>query len=256
MTTRVPDAKPSRIIILGALSAIAEATARQWAERGAHLVLAARDAAKLEAVAADLRLRGATVDTTAIDLATCDAQVEFDAMTSRLGGVDIVLLAYGVLGDQKAAEQDPAHAHDILVSNFTSAAAWCMAIAQRLEQQRSGALIVIGSVAGDRGRASNYVYGAAKGGLALLVQGLAHRLSSVGARAFLVKPGFVDTPMTAHIPNKGLLWAKPAAIAASIVKAGDNRSANRPILYTPGYWRLIMTIICSVPSVIFHKTKL
>jgi decaprenylphospho-beta-D-erythro-pentofuranosid-2-ulose 2-reductase len=112
---------------------------------------------------------------------------------------------------------------------------------------------VIGSVAGDRGRQSNYVYGASKAGLGVLVQGLAHRLSRSGARAVLIKPGFVNTPMTAHIARKGLLWAQPAAIGQAILRAAVK---GGPVAYAPFYWRGIMTIVRWVPAPFFHKTKL
>jgi NAD(P)-dependent dehydrogenase (short-subunit alcohol dehydrogenase family) len=113
-------------------------------------------------------------------------------------------------------------------------------------------LVVIGSVAGDRGRASNAVYGAAKAGIGTLVQGLAHRLAGTGARAVLVKPGFIDTPMTAHLPKGGPLWAKPEAIAQVIVKAA---SGAAPVVYAPWFWRFILLIVRLVPAGIFHRTK-
>jgi short-subunit dehydrogenase len=249
--------RPKKIIILGALSAIAEATARLWASKGAHLMLAARDAERLKAVAADLQLRGAVIETIPVDLASVDAERTFAEMTGRLGGIDTVLLAYGVLGDQDRAERKLADAQDILRTDFTSAANWCLVAANELERQGHGSLVVIGSVAGDRGRASNYVYGAAKGGLSILVQGIAHRLASKGARAVVVKPGLVDTPMTAHIGEKERLWAKPEAIARIIVAVADpERRAPLPVVYAPWYWRWIMYVVRFIPSSVFHRTRL
>jgi short-subunit dehydrogenase len=243
-----------RIVVLGALSEIAEATCRLYAAEGALMVLAARDEGRLTRVAEDLRVRGAAqVETAAIDLATADPERLMAEWADALGGIDLVLLAYGVLGDQRAFERDLASAAALIDTNFRSAALWCLAAANRLEEAKGGALVVIGSVAGDRGRQSNYLYGATKGGLGILVQGLAHRLSASGAKAVLVKPGFVDTAMTAHIPNKGALWSKPAKLAALIRKAAEGKS---PVVYAPGYWRLIMTVIKSVPPRIFHRTKL
>jgi short-subunit dehydrogenase len=242
------------IIILGATSAIAEAAARLWAGEGAHLVLAGRNAGRLRAIADDLRIRGAAaVHVVELDLAAADARSELDSMAKLIGPIDVVLLAYGVLGDQAAAEQDPAAARTVLETDFLSAAAWCLAAANQLAARRAGVLIVIGSVAGDRGRMSNYIYGAAKGGLAILVQGIAHRLAPTGARAVLIKPGFVDSPMTAGIARKGILWSGPDLIAAVI-----KRSAERggPIVYAPWWWHFIMSIIRHVPARIFHKTKL
>jgi len=244
---------PRKVIILGALSAVAEEVARLYAEEGAALMLVARGQARLDSVAADLRARGAAeVKTAALDLAEANAAVETPKLITALGGADHVILAYGILGDQSRAETDQSEAAHILNVDFVSAAYWSLAFAGHLEAQRGGALVVIGSVAGDRGRASNYVYGAAKGGLGILIQGLAHRLSRVGARAVLVKPGFIDTPMTAAF-KKGPLWAKPGKIATIIRRAAEH---GGPIQYAPGFWRLVMTAIRLVPGAIFHRTKL
>lgn len=244
-----------RVVILGALSAVAVATARRYAAAGASLALAARRSDELEILAADLRARGAAVAATfALDLAQApDPAAALDGMVDALGGVDVVVLAYGVLTDQDRAVGDLAYAREQLDTNFTSAALWSLAAAKRLEAQDGGTLVAIGSVAGDRGRQSNFVYGAAKAGLATLVQGLAHRLATGKARAVIVKPGFIDTPMTAHLPKGGPLWAKPDAIAAVIVKAADG---GGPVVYAPWFWRFILLIIRLVPAPIFHKTRL
>jgi len=246
-----------KIVILGALSAIAEAAARQWAEQSAHLTLVGRDAARLDVVAADLRVRGATVKARTADLATCNPEEVFDQVVAGLDRVDTVLLSYGILGDQSRAETSLEEAQRIVATNFTSAASWCLAVANVLEVQGHGTLIVVGSVAGDRGRASNYVYGAAKGGLALLVGGIAHRLARSGASAVVVKPGFVDTPMTAHVMKKGLLWTKPETIGKAIVRiASRARPPGRAVVYAPFYWRWIMLAIRTAPTALFHKTRL
>jgi short-subunit dehydrogenase len=242
-----------RIVILGAASAMAEAAARLWAAQGARIALVGRNGARLDAIAADLKARGAAeAATLETDCATADAASELAALANRFGGLDIVLLAYGVLGDQATLERDPAAVADLMRVNFTSAAAWSLAAANLFEAQKSGALVVIGSVAGDRGRQSNYVYGASKAGLGVLVQGLAHRLARSGARAVLIKPGFVDTPMTAAYP-KGPLWAKAGDLGAIIVAAAEK---GGPVVYAPWFWRFIMLIIRCVPAGIFHKTKL
>jgi len=243
-----------RVVILGATSAIAEAAARLWARESAHLVLVGRNAERLGAIADDLRIRGAAaVDVVVLDLAAADAGGELDSMATLIGSIDVVLLAYGVLGDQAAAEQDPAAARSVLETDFLSAAAWCLAAANYLASRRAGVLIVIGSVAGDRGRMSNYIYGAAKGGLGILAQGIAHRLAPTGARAVLIKPGFVDTPMTAGIARKGILWSRPEVIAAVIKRAAER---GGPIVYAPWWWRFIMLMIRLAPARIFHRTKL
>ena len=147
----------------------------------------------------------------------------------------------------------PARPPSLLRTNFTSAAAWCQAAAAILERQRSGVLLVIGSVAGDRGRGSNYIYGASKAGLGALVEGVAHRLARSGARAVLIKPGFVDTPMTAGVARKGPLWASSETVARTIVASADR---GGPIVYAPVFWRAIMFVVRNVPSAIFHRTRL
>ncbi len=253
MTTSAPRG----VIILGATSAMAEATARLYAAEGARLLLVGRRADRLAEVAADLAARGAASAEVAVnDLAhPHDAKAELAGMAARLGPVTDILLFYGVLGEQARAEADLAHARDVLQVNFASAAEWCLAAADLLEAQKQGALVVVGSVAGDRGRQSNYVYGASKAGLAVLVQGLAHRLALRGgrARAVLVKPGFVDTPMTGHLPKGGPLWAKPDAVAKVVRAAADKGGA---VVYAPWFWRFILLVIRLLPEPIFHKSKL
>ncbi|RTL72602.1 MAG: SDR family NAD(P)-dependent oxidoreductase [Hyphomicrobiales bacterium] len=249
---------PKRIVILGAGSAIAEEAARAWARRGpVRFALVGRQPDRLEAVAANLRVLGAEAASYAADLDTADAAALISRMAAEMGRLDIVLLAYGTLGDQQACERDPKAASQLLHTNFISAAAWCLAAASALEAQGHGSLVVIGSVAGDRGRASNFIYGAAKGGLGILLQGLAHRLTKAGARAVLIKPGFVDTPMTAHISGRGgPLWSTPARVAAVIVKVAEPASKGRAIVYAPRFWRWIMFVIRNIPERIFHKTRL
>ncbi|MGE0628838.1 MAG: SDR family NAD(P)-dependent oxidoreductase [Hyphomicrobiaceae bacterium] len=244
-----------RVIALGALSAIGEATLRLHAAEGARLVVAGRNEDRLRTLAADLEARGASSAVIwCCDLAgTDDPRAALDSMAASIGGIDSVLLFYGTLGDNGEAERNISAARDILRTNFSSAAEWCLAAADVFEAQGHGDLVVIGSVAGDRGRQSNYIYGAAKGGLALLVQGIAHRLAACGGRAVVVKPGFVDTPMTAGLQKGGPLWAKPEAVAKIIKRAA---SRNSPVVYAPGFWRWIMLAIRAVPSPVFHRTKL
>ena len=246
--------KGQHIVILGAASAIAEAAGRLWATRGARLILVGRDEGRLRSIAANLDARGAAETRIwPLDCASADAAVELDQMARAISGLDIVLLAYGALGDQAAMERHPSQAAKLIQTNFTSAAAWCMAASAILETQGSGALLVIGSVAGDRGRRSNFVYGATKGGLALLVEGIAHKLAPLGARAVVIKPGFVDTPMTAAFTKKGPLWATPERVAEVIVRAGDK---GGPVVYAPAFWRSIMLVIRSLPTFIFNKMNI
>ena len=246
---------PKRVIILGALSAIGEMTARLYAGEGAHLLLAGRNAERLESVASDLKARGAgRCLGWPIDLAKiADPFQTFQEMVDALGGADDVLLFYGVLGDQERAERDVAEARTIIKVNFSSAAEWSLAAAGHLEAQGHGALVVVSSVAGDRGRRSNYVYGASKGALTLLVQGIAHRLAPSAARAVVMKLGYVDTPMTDGFAKRGLLWASPEQVALSIRRAAEGR---QPMVYAPWFWRWIMLLVRSVPAWIFHRTKL
>jgi decaprenylphospho-beta-D-erythro-pentofuranosid-2-ulose 2-reductase len=242
-----------KVIILGATSAIAEATARLYAAEGAELLLIGRQEERLAATADDLRLRGATrADTALRDLAdTGDPTASFAGFIETLGGVDHVLLAYGVLGDQKTAEHDAVAAQTSFAINFTSAAAWLLAAADVLEQQGKGSLVVLGSVAGDRGRRANYVYGAAKAGLATLVEGIAHRWSEKGLRAVVIKPGPVITPMTeGYASRKGLMWATPETVALIVRRAADR---GGPVVYAPWFWRWIMLIIRFLPAPIFNR---
>lgn len=249
--------RPSnRVIILGALSAIATAAARIYAAEGAAIMLVARNAERLNALAADLKARGAVqVETAAMDLEAEAAQagLHLADWSKRLGGFDHIHIVYGYLGEQAKASADPAELSRIVTSNFTSAVHWCEASANILRAQRHGSLVAVSSVAGDRGRQSNYAYGAAKGGIALFVQGIAHSLAGTGARAVAVKPGFVDTPMTDGLKKGGFMWASADQVGRALRRAADK---GGPIQYAPGKWRLVMAIIRSVPAFVFHKTKL
>lgn len=242
-----------KIIVLGATSAIAEATARLYATEGAELLLVGRQGERLAAIAADLRLRGASRAETAIcDLAQAsDAMAALVSFATTLGGVDHVLIAYGTLGDQQASESDLGTAGKNLAVNFTSAACWCLAAAGLLQRQGHGSLVVLGSVAGDRGRRANFIYGAAKSGLATLVEGVAHRFAGSGPRAVVIKPGPVVTPMTEGFADrKGLLWATPETVAAIVRRAADR---GGPVVYAPWFWRWIMLIIRLLPAPVFNR---
>jgi NAD(P)-dependent dehydrogenase (short-subunit alcohol dehydrogenase family) len=209
----------------------------------------------LQTVAADLKGRGALdVVSVASDLSdTSDAKLRFASFCEQLGYPDEVLLAYGALGDQRHAETDPEALQNVINVNFTSAAVWLNEAAQYLPRDKACSLIVIGSVAGDRGRQSNYVYGAAKAGLDAFTEGLAHRLYNTGINVLTVKPGFVDTPMTAHLDRSGPLWAKPEHVAAAIERAVTRR---KRVLYAPWFWWPIMAAVRSAPRAIFYRTKL
>ncbi len=243
-----------KILIIGATSAIAEATARLWAARGDALFLVGRDEARLEAIAADLRVRGAaSVNCQSMDARDVLAHAGMlDSAWAALGGLDVALIAHGSLPDQKACEASVAQTLKEIDTNALSVVALATLLGQRFEAQGSGHLAVISSVAGDRGRQSNYVYGAAKGMVSLFLQGLRNRLSKRGVQVLTIKPGFVDTPMTAAFA-KGALWAKPEAIALGIVKGIDQ---GRDEIYLPGFWWLIMTLIRHVPERLFKRLSL
>ncbi|MDW8371253.1 MAG: SDR family NAD(P)-dependent oxidoreductase, partial [Geminicoccaceae bacterium] len=158
----------------------------------------------------------------------------------------------GTLGDQAAIARDPEATRRTLLTNFVSPAVLLTALAARLEAAGKGCLAVITSVAGDRGRASNYVYGAAKGGLSTFLEGLRHRLAGKGVHVLDIRPGPVDTPMTAHLEKGGFLWASPERVAADIDRAIARR---RSVLYTPWFWRWIMLVIRLLPEPLFHRLR-
>jgi decaprenylphospho-beta-D-erythro-pentofuranosid-2-ulose 2-reductase len=245
----------TQILIIGATSAIAQSVARIYAESGARFFLVARDASRLDAVADDLRVRGAAaVECLAADLGEYDRHPEIIAAAfDAYSGLDTVLIAHGVLPDQ---EQCQASVKETLASmdiNFLSAVSLLTPIANRFEENKRGTIAVISSVAGDRGRQSNYIYGAAKSGLDAFLQGLRNRLSKADVHVLTIKPGFVDTPMTAHIPERGALWAQPEDVAQGIVSAIDKQ---KDVVYLPRFWALIMLIIRSIPERIFKKLSL
>ncbi len=245
---------PNRILVLGATSAIAMAVMRQLVTPSAHFFLVARSKEKLTAVAQDLLVRGAPrVDMIVADLDDTQAHAQMLAVaTSQLGTVDLALLAHGVLGDQPAAERDYFAAEPILVTNFLSAVSLLTWLANYFESQGRGTLAVISSVAGDRGRKSNYVYGASKAALDAFLSGLRNRCDRSGVQVLTIKPGFVATPMTAHVP-KNRLFATPEQVANGILKAIRTR---KDVVYAPWFWRPIMAIIKAVPERIFKGRDL
>lgn len=252
-STEIQGMSP-RIAIFGATSAIAQACARIWAERGAALFLVGRKAERLQAIAGDLGVRGARqVEWAAHDLADLEAHEGLvDKAFEALGDVDTALVAHGTLGDQTLLAQDPSLAAESIALNFISAASLLSHLANRLERRGAGCLAVISSVAGDRGRQSNYVYGSAKAGLTAFASGLRNRLGKSGVSVLTIKPGFVDTPMTAHV-KKSPLFASPETVARGIVKAIDRK---KDVVYLPGFWRPIMWIIRSLPEGIFKRLSL
>ena len=245
---------PVAVLALGATSAIAEATLRLFAARGARFFLVARNPDKLHAVAADLRTRGAgSVATQVMDLDdTSGHAAMLAAAAENLGTIQIALLAHGVLGDQPQAEASYPAAEAILGTNFLAPVSMITWLANYFEGSRQGTLAVISSVAGDRGRKSNYVYGASKGALNIFLDGVRNRIDRSGVQVLTIKPGFVATPMTAHLPQNAL-FAHPSAVARGIVRAIETR---KDVVYVPAFWGLIMLIIRSVPGRVFKKLNL
>ncbi len=244
----------TRVLIVGATAAIATATARLYAADGARLFLVARNADHLQSVADDLRARGATqTGTFALDLNEIARHGEMlAAADAALGGLDAALIAYGTLSDQAACEASVDETLREWHTNATSTIALLTLLANDFERRRAGTIAVVTSVAGDRGRKTNYVYGAAKGALNVFVAGMRGRLAAAGVRVVTVEPGFVDTPMTAHLP-KNALYASPDKVGADIHRAMQH---GADVLYTPFFWRYIMLALKLVPERLFKRLSI
>lgn len=251
----MPHEGASRVAIFGATSGIAKAVAKLYAERGGQLVLVGRDPIALADAADDLRVRGASkVCFHLADLADIEeAREAVEAALRALDGIDVALVAHGSLPDQQRAQSDAAYAASQIALNLTSPVVICEALAAGFQESKKGTIAVVTSVAGDRGRQSNYVYGAAKGGLQRYLEGLRHRLHASGVHVLDIRPGFVRTPMTAHLPRNGSLWVDADRVARDILAAVSSR---RQVLYTPFFWRYILALVRALPRSVFHKTKL
>lgn len=243
------------ILIIGATSAIAAACAREWAVGGARLCLVARDAGKLAQVSDDLRTRGADVVATFLLDAndTASQPTVLDACTKALGNLDMALVAHGTLPDQAACERDVELAVREFANNAVSTVALLTGLANIFESRRQGTIAVITSVAGERGRASNYLYGSAKAAVSTFCEGLRVRMSWAGVHVIDIRPGFVATPMTAGLPLPAALVASPEKVASRIV-AGIDRKAD--VLYAPFFWRWVMLVIRWIPGFVFKRMKL
>jgi short-subunit dehydrogenase len=246
-----------KVVVLGATSGIALQVERQLARQGCELLLVGRSAQRLAELQVDLSIRGGAVTgaqqvlTYAADLACVQQHAAvFDFARRTFPDFDTVLLAYGSMHEQKDSETAVDILLDELQVNFVSATAILTLFAADLERRRTGCLAAITSVAGDRGRRSNYVYGSAKGALSLFLQGLRSRLHPAGVRVITIKPGPVQTPMTDHLPNAAR-FADPEQVARDIVRALERRAPD--VLYTPKVWRYVMKVVQEIPEAVFKR---
>ncbi len=243
---------PQTLLILGARSDIAQACAHEFAASGFDLILAARNSNTLASVKSDLEIRHQiSVHTAEFDAA--DPLTHADFYNSLPVKPDIVLYAIGYLGDQKTSKKKWGEMERVITSNYTGGVSILSIVANDFEDRNAGTIIGISSVAGDRGRQSNYIYGSAKAGFSAFMQGLRHRLATTKVNVLTVKPGFVETKMTEGMDLPPILTAKPPQIAKAIFKAFKSRKST---LYYLPVWRQIMFAVRGVPEFIFVKSKL
>jgi short-subunit dehydrogenase len=243
------------VLIVGATSGIGRAVAREFARAGYDLVLAGRDEEELGAESSDLALRfGVRVATERFDGAEFDAHAGmFESAVNRFGGLDAVIVCHGSMVPQAEAARDLNHARAVIDANFTSAVSVLNRAADYFEGRgRGGTIVAVTSVAGDRGRQSNYIYGAAKAGLQTYLEGLRHRLFRSGVRVVDVRPGFVDTGMTWGLPGV-FLAASPEKVGRAVYRAARR---GRAVVYAPWFWRWIMALVRCLPRFLFHRTRL
>ena len=244
----------TNVLIIGATSAIAHATARQFASDGARFFLIGRSAERLSAVCDDLRALGASdTHTYPLDLTDLHAHAAMiDAAVATLGTLDMILIAHGSLSDQAACEASVERTMAEWATNATSVVSLLTLLANQLARQRSGTIAVLSSVAGNRGRKSLYVYGAAKAALDHFLEGLRGRFAGTDVKIVTIKPGYVDTPMTAALP-KSFLFATPERVADDIYRAMQR---GTPVVYTPWFWRFIMLAVRLVPGPLFRRLSI
>ncbi len=245
-----------RIVIIGATSAIAKHCAKLWIQdKAVDLVLVGRDASRLDRVVADLKVRSPQSDIRGMQADFLDPkaiQMTVDAIVSQ-GKVDIVLIAHGLLPEQKRCQDDLQICREALEVNGVSPVLYAEAFAKYMAQVDHGTIAFIGSVAGDRGRKSNYVYGSAKGLVTRYAQGMQHRFAGTGVKVMLIKPGPTDTPMTAHLKSNGIKLASAEEVARLIVNAEEHA---KTIVYAPKKWKVIMLVIRHLPNFIFNKLNI
>jgi short-subunit dehydrogenase len=245
----------NNILIIGGTSAIAIACARLWAQDHGRFMLVGRNEEKLQQTAADLRARGASeVQTHVLDLDDLNGHAAMlDRAQQDLQRIDIALVAHGSLPDQQACEDNPEQALRAFASNGLNVIALLTRLGNLMEAQGSGSIAVLSSVAGERGRPSNYLYGSAKAAVSVFCSGLRARLFKSDVHLLTVKPGFVDTPMTQGLSLPSLLLAQPDRVARDIVSALHKR---RSTLYTPWFWLPIMAVIKAIPEFVFKRLSL
>lgn len=243
------------LLVLGANSLIAQAAAAKFAEAGSEIIFAGRNSDEMAKITGDFSIRYK---------AKCSA-VKFDGLDypshkkfledvlAKIPDLNNVLISFGYLGTQDKAQVDFSEAHKIIDTNYTGVVSICELIAAEFESRKKGTICVISSVAGDRGRQSNYMYGSSKAGLTAYLSGLRSRMFKSGVNVITVKPGFVNTPMTYGMPLPKPLVASPQKVGTDIYKA---MKKGKSIVYTPFYWKWIMLIVKSIPEFIFKKLKL
>lgn len=242
----------SSVLILGATSDIARSLAHQFAQKADKIYLGARNADRLQKDVADLQIRYQTkAEALEFDAENYNFHQEF---YQRLDPKpDIVCVVFGYLGKQERAEKNWGEAKQILEVNYVGAASILHHVANDMENRGKGTIVGISSVAGERGRASNYLYGSAKAGFTAFLSGLRNRLTKKGVHVVTVKPGFVDTAMTADMDLPGPITATADEVAKAVVKAVDKK---KNIIYVKWMWRYIMMIIRNIPESIFKKLSL
>ncbi len=240
-----------KVLILGATSDVGKALAQVYAEMKYPLILAARNIEDLEPIKSDLEIRkDAKVEIASFEATDYSSHAGF---ISKVGTPDICICVFGFLGDQTEAENDWSQANSIMSINYIGGASILEEVAKKMIDKKSGTIVGISSVAGERGRQSNYFYGSSKAGFTAYLSGLRNRLFHKGIHVLTVKPGFIDTKMTAGMDLPKPLTASPLQVAKAIAKGV---SKKRNTIYVLGMWRLIMYIIKTIPEVIFKKLKL
>ena len=247
--------KKKKIVIVGATSAMATHCARLWVQTPSDLTLIGRDHDRLTRIQQDLQTRSPE-SRISIKVAQFADPNEISLLVHALAkesAIDIALIAHGSLGNQEQSQANLSTCRNELEINAISPVLFAEAFANEMEQKGCGTLAVISSVAGDRGRKSNYVYGAAKGLVTRYVQGLQHRFAGTLIKVVLIKPGPTDTPMTASLAAKGAKLASVATVAAGIVSAIEH---GKTLAYLPTKWGAIMMVIRHLPNFIFNKMNI